>query len=504
MKKRIISFLLLLTLLCSLNVVYAEELTQTMTPFISVTHDDGNESRFTSTDVTQPVTMGGKGYSRRQITVLDLNQLEIPDGMTVDTMIYSLYCTVSYELVDNVIGVWALDFSGIDLSSTPLTYQSVPANGEMIASFDMPARVNGATYQKYIDFDISDYVKTAIAAGRRYVGFAVQHTVNCKSGGMFVETTYGANPPKVTYSLRKLGVVAKSHNVMAEKNGTQQKTVNTAPWFSASHWDADESKYTSTTEKNWAINMGGAGYRRRVITVLDLSAWELPENTVLEECIYSLYGIASYDTTEKIVGVWALDISNVDMSEGLKYADVPNNGALLASINMPAKDDGGGTYKKYMDFNLTEYINQAITAGQRYVAFAVQQTTSCKGGLNVDTSYSANPPKISLKYQETISGKVEQNILCEGELEYNVTLLNETNETKQVRLLWAQVQGNVCTKVVAGEVVSLEANAEQTVTLTQAVTDTNSTVRFFAVEDIGTVVRPLVDEKYELTKDGWK
>lgn len=73
-----------------------------------------------------------------------------------------------------------------------------------------------------------------------------------------------------------------------------------------------------------------------------------------------------------------------------------------------------------------------------------------------------------------------------------------------MRLLWAEVNGNTCVSVVAGDVISLGANSEETVSITQAVTDTNNMARFFVVEDTGTLIRPLVNEKYELTKDGWK
>lgn len=507
MKKRIISFLLLLALVCSLNAVCAEEMTQTIAPFISVTHTDDaeqGEAYFTSTAATQPVSQGNKKYVRRQITVLDLSQINVPDGMMLDEAVYSLYCTTNFEIVDTTLGVYALDISDIDFSTTRLTYETVPENGELIASFDMPARKNGETYDKYMDFDLSTYVKAAVEAGNQYVGFAVVQTAKTAKGGIFVGTIYHESPPKMTFGFRERNVVVKSHTVMAEKNGSQEKTVNTVPWFSASHWASDENRYTDTTFKDWAMTMGSGGTNRRVINVLDLSAFQLPEGTTLDEITYSLYGITNYELEDSIVGVWALDLSNIDLSDGLKYADVPANGKMIASINMPARQNGE-TYNRYMNFDLTDYVNTAIAAKQQYVGFSIQQVANCKkGGMSVAPTWHANPPKVSLKYQEPISGKAEQNTLCEGELEYNVTLLNETNETKQVRLMWAEVSGNTCVNVVASDAISLEANGEETISLTQAATNTDNMVRFFVVEDTGTVIRPLVDEKYELTKDGWK
>ncbi len=504
MKKRIISFLLLLALLCSLSTVCAEETTQTMTPFISVTHDDGNASRITSTDATQPVSLGSKGYIRRQITVLDLSQINVPEGMMLDEVTYSLYCTVNFEVVDTTLGIYALDLSSIDFSATRLTQENVPENGELIASFAMPARQNDAEqYNQYMDFDLSAYVKAAIAEEKQYVGFAVVQTSRCQKGGMYVGTTYHENPPKVTFGFRERGVSVKSRSVLGETDGVQDMEKTVAPWISVTHDDGNEGRFTDTDIKQ-PISMGSKGYTRQQITVLDLSTLGIPEGTSLEEAVYSLYCRINFEAVDTVLGVYELDLSGVDLSDGLKYADVPARGNQIASFNMPARQ-GSESYNRYMDFDLTEYINAAIAAGKQYAGFAMIQTSRCsKGGMEVETIYGTNTPKLSLKYQEVVSGKAEQNTLSEGELEYNVTLLNETNETKQVRLMWAEVQGNVCTKVVAGEVVSLEANTEQTLTLTQAVTDTNSIVRFFAVEDIGTVIRPLINEKYELTKDGWK
>lgn len=503
MKKRIISFLLLLALLCSLSSVCAEDTTQIMAPFISVTHDDGNASRITSTDATQPVSLGSKGYIRRQITVLDLSQIEVPDGMMLDEVTYSLYCTVNFEIVDTTLGVYALDLSGIDFSTTKLTQENVPENGELIASFDMPARQNDETYNRYINFDLSTYVKAAVASGTQYVGFAVVQTSRCAKGGIYVGTTYHGNPPKVTFGFRERGVSVKNHTVLGETSGMQEVEKTVAPWISVTHDDGNESRFTSTDIKQ-PISMGSKNYTRQQIIILDLSKLGIPEDATLEKVIYSLYCRINFEIVDTVLGAYELDLSGIDLSDGLKYADVPARGSQIASFNMPARQ-GSETYNRYMDFDLTEYINAARSAGKQYVGFAIIQTSRCqKGGIEIETAYGTNTPKLSLKYQEMVSGKSEQNTLCEGDLEYNVTLLNETNEGKRVRLLWAEVNGNTCVSVVAGDVISLGANSEETVSITQAVTDTNNMVRFFVVEDTGTLIRPLINEKYELTKDGWK
>lgn len=502
MLKKITSFCMLLALLCSLGIAKAESVTQTIDPWICVVHDDGNPATITSTAIDGRISRGSVGYIRRQIVVLDLSQIEIPEGMALDEAVYSLYCITNYEIVDSEVGIYALDVSDIDFSQSSLTNDNVPTEGDLITTFFMPARVNGEQYNAYIDFDLSAYLKKAIANGEQYVGFCVLQTTKSNKGGLTFGTKYHGNPPKLTLSFRERGVVAQSHSVMGKSDTVEDVTLDVAPWINVCHDDGNAARINAT-DAALPISFGAVGYIRQMITVLDLDQLNIPSGTKLDGVTFSFYVTAIWETTEKELGVYEMDVSGIEFSQtSLTNDNVPDRGDLITTVAVPAK---GADVPYNITFDLTEYLQSALDVGEQYVAFSVIHTTKCNnGGLNYGTPANANPPMLTIQYQEAADVIKEQNTLCAGELEYSVTLLNETDEAKQVRLVWAEVSGNRCVNVVVSDPVLLAGNEEMTLSLKQEVSDTDNMARFFVVEDTGTLIRPLVDEKYELTKNGWE
>lgn len=502
MLRKITSFCMLLALLCSLGIAKAESVTQTIDPWICVVHDDGNPATITSTAIDGQISRGSVGYIRRQIVVLDLSQIEIPEGMALDEAVYSLYCITNYEIVDSEVGIYALDVSDIDFSQSSLTNDNVPTEGDLITTFFMPARVNGEKYNAYIDFDLSAYLKKAIANGEQYVGFCVLQTTKSDKGGLAFGTKYHGNPPKLTLSFRERGVVAQSYSVVGEAEASAQLvTVTSDPWINVCHDDGNAARFTST-DATQQISLGSVGYIRQMITVIDLSKLNISEETALENLTFTFYATATYEAADTTIGVYEMDTSGIT-ADGLAYADVPARGDIITTINMPAKGTVDLPYR--IDVDLTEYVQTALAAGKQYVAFSMIQTSRCyKGGIGYATQYHANAPKLTVSYWKQSEAFEEKNVLCAGELEYSVTLLNETDEAKQVRLVWAEVSGNRCVNVVVSDPVLLAGNEEMTLSLKQEVSDTDNMARFFVVEDTGTLIRPLVDEKYELTKNGWE
>lgn len=313
---------------------------------------------------------------------------------------------------------------------------------------------------------------------------------------------------KVTALISIILIIAGSLCVSADAAPT---TLD--PIISTVHDDGNPSTLTSSSAQG-IISRGSAGYTRQKIEVFDLEKLKTPEGYVLDQAVYSVYCITNYELVPSTVGIYELEADGFDFENTmLTMENMPERGKLIATFDMPGRVNGE-TYNKYMTFDLSGYFKSLIAEGKRYAAISAIQTARCtKGGMSVCTKYGDNPPMLTVTWREpslvaenhgVFLGGAEMNELCDAEMTYSIDLYNETAADKTVRLILADICDNYCENIIVGEKITVGAGARETLSLNMTAASVSDTVRLFAVCDDEGVLRPVINEKYELTQNGWR
>lgn len=290
-----------------------------------------------------------------------------------------------------------------------------------------------------------------------------------------------------------------------------------APFISIAHDDGKADSFTSTSADG-SISFGSVGYQRQLINIFNVSDIVVPEGYILDSAQLLIYCKTNYEVVATQVGIYELAAAGFDFSStDITAENLPARGDLITSFDMPGRVNGEA-YNNYMSFDLSEYVKACIKNEKRYIALSAFQTTKCgKGGMAISTVYGDYPPVLNLtfrkpqvlieKYSASI-GDTEKNELTAGEITYAVELKNETSSDKYVRLVLAEVSDKHCVNVIisseAAKINKESSNSDNPLKLKLTAQNLSNKIRMFIVEDSEGFMRPIINEKFEFTAQGWQ
>ena len=399
--------------------VMASENEQTITAEFD-TYIDLKNTAVSNTKTTLLYQENGNSGRREMWVRYNLSEINVPEGMEIDTAKIILNFNTYYNVLNNDSTV---EFAQGSVSAYALSSQEYDDNvqyntsGKPTKSTKLATTViapDGAFTKgnNPVEFDISEYIKSKEGVFDKET-FAFSADYKKMNGSVHsLEASDAAKRPKlvVTYKYSEQTLTALD-TAVARQDG-----------------ETDNTSLTYPTQ-----NIGNSKYNRAAYYKFDLGKVTIPEGAVVTEAALRLYVTYNYNKTPTDIKLYNIaddswtSSSIVTADTSTSWEAAPDSDVILSGVGTSQGVSGVATVPyvdttaitEWIEFDVTEYVtNQYYTDKDKLVSFAAfPETRRVSGAVNIaSNSYQGYEPRLVIRLGNEEEVAIGTPTFSEGEL----------------------------------------------------------------------------------------